>query len=93
MDIASKGYLFILSRVRYEQERQWRDEHLEEGIEHIRNGRNQQAIECFNVAKRFDSENIDIYIAKACALYNLVNLWSLRKVWPRPLRKSRMRSK
>ena len=62
------------------QEAKWRDQHLEEGIEYLRMGNNETAIECFNIARKFDNGNPEIYIAKAIALYNIVIINVNRKI-------------
>ncbi len=45
-----------------------------EGIEFLKRGNNQCAIENLDVAKKFDKNNAKIYIAKGCALANMVKL-------------------
>lgn len=45
-----------------------------EGLEFLKRGNNQYAIENFDVAKKFDKNNEKIHIAKGCALANMVNL-------------------
>ncbi len=43
-----------------------------EGMEFLKMGNNQCAIENFDVAQKFDKNNEKIYIAKGCALANMV---------------------
>jgi len=45
-----------------------------EGLEFLKRGNNQYAIENFDVAKKFDKNNEKILIAKGCALANMVKL-------------------
>ena len=43
-----------------------------EGMEFLKRGNNQCAIENFDMALKFDKNNENIYIAKGCALANMV---------------------
>jgi hypothetical protein len=43
-----------------------------EGMEFLKRGNNQCAIENFDMALKFDKNNEKIYIAKGCALANMV---------------------
>jgi hypothetical protein len=44
-----------------------------EGMEFLKRGNNQCAIENFDMALKFDKNNEKIYIAKGCALANMVS--------------------
>lgn len=45
-----------------------------EGMEFLKRGNNQCAIENFDLAQKFDKNNEKIHIAKGCALANMVIL-------------------
>ena len=53
---------------------------MEEGIDYLRKGNNEAAIECFNIAKKFGDSNVEVHIAKAIALYNTVIIMVNRKI-------------
>ena len=57
---------------------------MAEGIEHLKNGKNDAALECFNIAMKFNHNNVEIYIAKAIALYNIVTVVVNRKIRLKP---------
>ncbi len=53
-----------------------------EGMEFLKRGNNQCAIENFDMALKFDKNNEKIYIAKGCALANMVSEeWYCRTVF------------
>ena len=73
----------ILSRVRHVQEKQWADKHFMEGLNFLKAGQSELALEHLNLAKSFDKKSSKIYVAKGCALANLVNLLANRIVFTR----------
>lgn len=46
-------------------------------MEFLKRGSNQNAIDNFDVAKKFDKTNEKIYIAKGCALANMVKIFKI----------------
>ena len=49
-------------------------EYFREGLALTKQMKHQQAIERFNQAIKIDSTNPDVYVAKGCALANIVKM-------------------
>ena len=49
-----------------------------EGLKYLKAGQPEMSIEHLNLAKSFDKKSSKIYVAKGCALANLVNILTNR---------------